>query len=62
MAHYRSEERREEGRRMIVSDCGTVRGIRHRVSQIKMGIMDSLSIGIDDRTLYKQVWGDNEQR
>ena len=44
---------------MIVSDCGTVRGIRHRVSQIKMGIMDSLSIGIDDRTLYKQVWGTN---
>ena len=40
---------------MIVSGVGTVRGIRHRVSQIKMGIMDSLSIGIDDRTLYKQV-------
>ena len=54
MAHYRSEERLE-GNIMIVSGVGTVRGIRHRVSQIKMGIMDSLSIGIDDRTLYKQV-------
>ena len=54
MAHYRSEERLEENI-MIVSGVGTVRGIRHRVSQIKMGIMDSLSIGIDDRTLYKQV-------
>ena len=53
VAHYRSEERREG--RMIVSEVGTVRGIRHRVSQIKMGIMDSLHIGIDDRTLYKQV-------
>ena len=40
---------------MIVSRVGTVRGIRHRVSEIKIGIMDSLNIGIDDRTLYKQV-------
>ena len=35
---------------MIVSKEGTVRGIRHRVSKIKMDIMDSLNL-VEDRRL-----------
>ena len=41
--HYRREQ-------MIVSKEGTVRGIRHRVSKIKMDIMDSLHM-VEDRRL-----------
>ena len=48
VAHCKTE-------RMIVSKEGTVRGIRHRVSKIKMDMMGSLHIDQDKCLLQKQV-------
>jgi len=54
VAHCKTE-------RMIVSKEGTVRGIRHRVSKIKMDMMGSLHIDQDKCLLQKQTLIEQEQ-